>query len=130
MKKHTDLPPGLILAFAVMVSACGSGDRDYQVLETIDSPGGPIILEFARSELAFGTADIRVRAAGEISDTVLYEGRISNDGGAITLDNFRPISSKPGYLWLCLNGVEQEDVAVRIEFETGLVIEDERHCSD
>ena len=64
------------------------------------------------------------------TSTVLYEGKISNDGSEITLDNVRPSASKPGFLWLCLNGVEQADVAVRIELSTGIVAENERHCTD
>ena len=118
----------LIVAAATLV-ACGSGDTEFRLIETITSNKKPIILEFAPSHAKFGSADIRIRLDVGESGTVLYEGKISNDGGDITVDNIQANLGK-GYLWLCLNGVEQEDVSVRIELATGLVIEEERHCSD
>lgn len=118
----------LIVAAATLV-ACGSGDPEFRLIETITSNKNPIILEFAPSHTEFGSADIRIRLDVGESGTVLYEGKISNDGGDITVDNIQANLGK-GYLWLCLNGVEQEDVSVRVELATGLVIEEERHCSD
>lgn len=118
-----------LIIVAAALAACGSGDHDFRVIETITSNKNPIILEYAPSALAFGSADIRIRLDVGESGTVLYEGKISNDGGDITIDNIQPNLGK-GYLWLCLNGVEQEDVSVRIELATGLVIEEMRHCSD
>lgn len=118
-----------LLIVAATLAACGSGDPKFRLIETITSNKNPIILEYAPSALAFGSATIRIRLDVGESGTVLYEGKISNDGGDITMDNIQPNLGK-GYLWLCLNGVEQEDVSVRIELATGLVIEEERHCSD
>jgi len=115
---------------AVMMAACGSGDPDFQIIDTLATQDGPIVLEYAPSGLALGPATIRLRLDVEKSDTLLYEGKISNDGGAITAENIQVDTSKQGYLRLCLNGVEQADIAVRIELATGLVIEEERHCSD
>ena len=111
-------------------SACGSGEKDFRLIESIESQNQSIILEFAPSQLAFGPADIRVSTEGNGETFVRYEGQISNDGGDITLDNLRPNTSKPGHLWLCLNGVEQSDVVVRIDFAARMVVEEERHCSD
>ena len=118
-----------LIIVAATLAACGSGDQEFRLIETITSNKNPIILEFAPSALSFGSADIRIRLDVGESGTVLYEGKISNDGSDITIDNIQPNLGK-GYLWLCLNGVEQEDVSVRIELATGLVIEEERHCSD
>ena len=112
------------------LSACGSGEKDFRVIESIESQDQSIILEYAPNELAFGPADIRVSTELNGDTLVRYEGQISNDGGDITLDNLRPNTSKPGYLWLCLNGVEQSDVIVRIDFSASMVVEEERHCSD
>ena len=111
-------------------SACGSGEKDFRLIESIESQNQSIILEYAPSQLAFGPADIRVSTEENGDTLVRYEGQISNDGGDITLDNLRPNTSKPGHLWLCLNGVEQSDVVVRIDFADRMVVEKERHCSD
>lgn len=130
MTRHTIALFSTLLTATATLSACGSGETEFELIETIESQDGTIILEYAPSQLAFGPAEIRIRAGENDTSTVLYEGKISNDGSDITLDNVRPNSSKSGFLWLCLNGVEQEDVAVRIEFSTGIVFENERHCTD
>ena len=118
-----------LLTVTATLSACGSGETEFALIESIESQDGTIILEYAPSQLAFGPAEIRIRAEENDTSTVLYEGNISNDGSDITLDNVRPNASKPGFLWLCLNGVEQEDVVVRIELSTGIVAVNERACS-
>ncbi len=130
MTRHTIALFSTLLTATATLSACGSGETEFELIETIESQDGTIILEYAPSQLAFGPAEIRIRSGENDTSTVLYEGKISNDGSDITLDNVRPNASKPGFLWLCLNGVEQEDVAVRIEFSTGIVFENERHCTD
>jgi hypothetical protein len=120
----------LSLAIVVPLAACGSGGKEYEIIDAIDAEDMQIILEYAPSQLSFGSAHFRVRTEGGKSDTILYETTISNDGSKIMLENVRPNARTPGYLWLCLNGVEQSDVSVRIELSTGLIIEDQRHCSD
>lgn len=115
---------------AVMMAACGSSDAEFQTIETLASQDGLVILEYAPSDLASGPAAIRLRLDVDESGTMLYEGEILNDGSAVTAENIQVDTSKQGYLWLCLNSAEQEDVVVRIELATGLVIEEERHCSD
>jgi len=118
---------------SVLVSslvACSSGGQDYRTIDTVISEDTLIILEYAPSALAFGPASFRVRKENGESGMVLYETTISNDGGEILLDNVMPNAQKAGFLWLCLNGVEQADVSVRIDFSTGLVIEESRRCSD
>ncbi len=130
MKELNTLRSVVILTLTTVLSACGSGGKDYRVVDTIESQDQPIVLEFAPSSLDFGPASIRVtRGSGDDAATV-YEGQISNDGGAITLDNLQPIASKPGFLWLCLNGVEQNDMYVRIDFEKSIVVEQELPCAD
>lgn len=118
------------LAIVVPLVACGSDGNKYEIIDSIDAEDMQIILEFAPSELPFGSAQFRVRTEGARTDTILYEAKISNEGTAILLDNVQPNARKPGFLWLCLNGVEQNDVSVRIELSTGLVMAEERHCSD
>ena len=120
----------LSLAMVVSLVACGPGGNEYEIIDSIDAEDMQVILEYAPSKLSFGSAHFRVRTEGGRSDTILYETKISNDGSNILLDNVKPNARKPGYLWLCLNGVEQSDVSVRIELSTGLVIEEQRHCSD
>lgn len=115
---------------AMTMAACGSSDPEFQTIETLASQDGLVVLEYAPSDLASGPAAIRIRLDVDKSGTMLYEGEISNDGSAVTAENIQVDTGKQGYLWLCLNGAEQEDVAVRIELATGLVIEEERHCSD
>jgi len=121
-----------ITVFVIVSSlvACNSGGQDYRTIDTIISESTPIILEYAPSALALGPASFRVRKEGDDSGTVLYETTISNDGSDILLDNVKPNAQKAGFLWLCLNGVEQADVSVRIDFSTGLVVEEVRPCRD
>ena len=118
-----------VASLCAAFSACGSGEKDFRVIESIESQSQSIIFEYAPSRLAFGPADVRVSIEENGDTFVRYEGQISNDGGDITLDNLRPNTSKTGHLWLCLNGVEQSDVVVRIDFAARLVVEEERHCS-
>ena len=128
MRKPNSFRTGVILGLAAILAACGSGDKDYRVVDTIESQEQPIVLEFAPSSLAFGPADIRVTRGSGPETAVVYEGKISNDGGDITLDNLRPIADKPGFLWLCLNGVEQNDMFVRIDYASSAIVELERPC--
>ena len=119
-----------LASLCAVFSACGSGEKDFRVIESIELQDQSIIFEYAPSQLAFGPADIRVSTKMNGETLVRYEGQISNDGGDITLENLLPNTSKPGNLWLCLNGAEQSDVVVRIDFGARMVIEEERHCSD
>ena len=119
-----------LASLCAVFSACGSGEKDFRLIESIELQNQSIIFEYAPSQLAFGPADIRVSSEENGEILVRYEGQISNDGSDITLDNLRPNTSKTGHLWLCLNGVEQSDVVVRIDFATRMVVEEERHCLD
>ncbi len=130
MSRRFQVKQAILACMSIALSACGSGDKDFRVIASIDSHGQTITFEFAPSQLAFGPADIRVSTGESDATVVRYESQISNDGGEITLDNLRPNSSKPGHLWLCLNGVEQADVVVRIDFGANLVIEAQRPCAD
>jgi hypothetical protein len=130
MKHYFPAQKLFLASLCVVFSACGSGEKDFRVIESIESQDQSIIFEYAPSQLAFGPADIRVSTEVNGDIFIRYEGQISNDGSDITLDNLRPNTSKPGQLWLCLNGVEQSDVVVRIDFGARMVVEEERHCSD
>lgn len=130
MKNRTVALFGILPIIATTLLSCGSGETEFQLIESIESQDGALVFEYAPSKLSFGSAEFRVRAvAGDVS-SILYENKISDDGHAVTLKNVRPNTSKPGFLWLCLNGVEQNDVTVRIELATGIVSENERRCTD
>jgi len=120
---------GVFLALSAVLLGCSSSEEGFSVIETIDAREGLIAFEYAPSDLEFGPASFQVRLQGAKSESVLYRGTISNAGSAITLENVRIDASTQGFLWLCLNGVEQDDLAVRIEIQTGLVLEEKRNCS-
>ena len=110
----------------VLIVACGSGGPDYRPVDTLAMDEGSLEVEWAPGDAA---AYVRLRKVDGGADVVLYEGRISNDGGTITLDNIRPDVSQPPTLHLCLNGSEQEDLYVRVDMSSLMVVEIERECT-
>lgn len=111
----------------ILVAGCGSGEPRYRELETLELPDGRLIIEAARAAEEGGPALLRLRYAGE-EGAVLYRSTIANAGAEITVDNVRPDPGKPGYLWLCVNGAEQDDIAVSVNLTTGLIVENPRPC--
>ena len=62
MKKHTIALFSTLLTVTATLSACGSDETEFGLIGTIESRDGTIILKYAPSQLAFGAAEIRVRA--------------------------------------------------------------------
>lgn len=116
---------GTLAAATLGIAGCGDGER-YRVVATADTPAGELVFETAPAG-AGGPAELRVRRAGE-DGAVVYVGEIANAGEAIGPGNIQPESGPGGVLWLCLNGTGQPDLAVTLNLDTGLVIEDPRPC--
>jgi hypothetical protein len=111
------------------LAACAPGERQWSIIETVEGGDVAVVVEFSPSETTPGMADVRVRA-GEGPDNVLYEGSIADVDGNISVRNIRPDARRPGHLWMCLNGPGQQDLVVRIDLATGLVIEEQRFCAE
>ena len=107
--------------------ACGR-NTDFKVVHTVETSKWTIPIEAANSAQAYGPSAIRVRRVSSDSDVVLYEGEVANDGAEITLDNIRPDLRSDTDLRLCLNGVEQTAVLVRINPDMQSVVATQGYC--
>jgi hypothetical protein len=121
------LNPLLALTLLVL-SACGSDEPDWRALEPLAFGDDTLSFEWAPSPLAFGPASLRVRLRTRGSESIIYEGRIANDGVDIGYENLLPVVDRPPELFLCLNGAEQDDLYVRIHVKTATVVEAAREC--
>lgn len=121
--------PMAIAVAGVCLAACGPGEREWSIIDTVEDGDTAVVVEFAPSETTPGVVDVRVRA-GEGPDSVLYEGSVAEVDRNISVRNIRPDARRPGHLWMCLNGPEQQDLVVRIDLATGLVVEEQRFCAE
>jgi len=112
-----------------MLAACGSDGPDYETVETLTLGRQTLLIEAAEGEGESGPGLVRVRRK-DVEGGVLYEGTVANGGEPVGIENIRPDASRADYLWLCLNGAGQRDVAVSINLGNGLVVEDPRPCRD
>ncbi|MDH4107601.1 MAG: hypothetical protein OEW35_04745 [Gammaproteobacteria bacterium] len=117
----------LLTITGLVLTACGPGGPDYRLVETLEAGRQTLFVEAARGESDDAPGLVRIRRKG-VDNGLIYEGRVANGGEAIGADNIRPDASRAGYLWLCLNGSGQGDVAVSINLGNGLVVEDPRPC--
>lgn len=117
----------LLATVTAFVPGCGSEEGAWRQLEQLPFDEGTVAFEWMPDA---GAGRLRIRHADGRVERVVYEGRIVNDGGSITLDNLRPRTDRPPELVLCLNGSGQEDVIVRINVRTGTAIELERRCAE
>jgi len=125
MRRATLAP---ILTFALL-AACGSDGPDYETIETLTLGRQTLLVEVAEGERDDAPGLVRVRRR-DVEGGVIYEGTVANGGEPVGIDNIRPDASRPDYLWLCLNGAGQGDLAVSINLGNGLVVEDPRPCRD
>lgn len=119
----------LLTTSTVLMAACGTGEPDYRTIETLELGRATLVVEAAPGETRDAAALVRVRREGARTG-VLYEGTLDNGGEPVGPGNFRPDASRPGHLWLCLNGSGQADTLVGIDLDSGLVIEDPKPCRD
>lgn len=119
----------LALMLPVVMCGCGAGEPDYRTLHSFAMESGTLEVEWAPAR-SDDPAYVRLRKIDRRSDEVLYEGRISNNGEKITLDNIRPDVSNPPTMHLCLNGGAQNDLYVRVDMTSTMVVEVERECSE
>lgn len=123
-------PAWLRVFVALQLAGCGGVNTDFQTVHTIPIKDASIVIEAAQSSLAYGPATIRIRHVDNLNDEVVYESKIANDGGQIAFDNIRPDARSDRDLRLCLNGVEQDDVYVRIDVGVKAVVEIQRPCTE
>jgi len=112
-----------------LLAACGSDGPDYETIETLTLGRQTLLVEVAEGERDDAPGLVRVRRR-DVEGGVIYEGTVANGGEPVGIDNIRPDASRPDYLWLCLNGAGQGDLAVSINLGNGLVVEDPRPCRD
>ena len=118
-----------LMLSCLLLAACGSDGPDYEIVETLTLGGQTLLIEAAEGEGEDAPGMVRVRRK-DAEDGVLYEGAVANGGEPVGIDNISPDASRPDYLWLCLNGAGQRNVAVSINLGNGLVVEDPRPCRD
>jgi hypothetical protein len=114
---------GLMSVFA----GCG-GDK-FDQLESYSVNTTSVIVEAARRSMDDGSTGVRVRRVDELSDIVVYEGSVANDGEDLTIENVRPDFRSVSDLRLCLNGTGQEDVYVRMDVLARSVSSTEQTCT-
>lgn len=112
-----------------LLVACGSDGPDFETVETLALGRHTLLIEAAEGEGDNAPGLVRVRRQ-DVENGVLYEGAVANGGEPVGIENIRPDASRPDYLWLCLNGAGQRDIAVSINLGNGLVVEDPRPCRD
>ena len=118
-----------VLLTGVLLAACGSDDPEFETLAELPHGDATIRISWTTGSLAMAAAPIRISLIEGETERLLYEASIGNDGGALTLDNFRPVADRPPLLMLCLNGAEQADVSVRIDTNNGTIIESDQECA-
>ena len=117
----------LVLGVVSVIAGCG-GDG-FDSLQTISVDTRSVIIEAMQDPMDDGSTGVRIRRVDELSDVVVYEGSVANDGEDLTLDNIRPDLRSINDLRLCLNGSAQEDVYVRMDVVVRSVSSIERPCT-
>ena len=83
-----------------LLTACSSGEQEFETLAELPHGDATIRISWTVGPLAFAAAPIRISIVEGEGERLLYDGRIGNDGGALTLDNFRPVVDRPPVLML------------------------------
>jgi len=123
----------LLLAVALLplVGGCEPDDAGTRRLEPMAFGDGTLVAEWQGDDTGTGAASVTVRIDDANGDRVVYSGRIDNGGEPISYDNLRPDTSlAPDTVFLCVNGIAQADVRVRIHAKSGTVVRFEQACAD
>jgi len=121
------------LVILLLLGACGPSDSDFNEFSTYKSPDGRyfVIIDAARSKLAFGAETIRISVveADDRDRREILRTKIANDGGGVGHANVKAHWVSPGVVRFCLSGDEQEDVVLEIDLKALSYFETTENCA-
>lgn len=122
-----------LVVIMLFSTACGPSDSDFTEFSTYKSPDGSyfVIIDSARSKLAFGPETIRVHVVKKdkrVRNHVVTT-KIANDGGGISDSNVKAKWVQADVIQFCLSGVEQEDNILEINVRKMSHTEENINCS-
>lgn len=122
-----------LVAFTLLLTACGPSESDFTEFSTYKSPDGSyyVIIDSAHSKLAFGPETIKVYVVEKekrIRNHIVTT-KISNDGAGINSSNVKAKWIQSDVIQFCLSGVEQKDSVLEIDVRTHSHNKVEKKCT-
>ncbi|MEM9208101.1 MAG: hypothetical protein AAGA61_02550 [Pseudomonadota bacterium] len=118
----------LFIMLCPLLGACGDVQPGFEVLAELSLGDDAVRVDALAGVDADKGSPIRVVLQRGDTERVLYEASIANADRRLSPDNVRPGIGPSSEVTLCLNGINQADVTVRIYPDTNTVIESDRAC--